>query len=99
MPLRDHFQSPVADKHSWDALYGGWPAMMVITLNHVLPERYAGAPTVCLGFSGVPDDYEFRIYEHDDDRKLVAAVELVSPSNKDRPESRQAFVSKVAALL
>ena len=32
-------------------------------------------------------------------RRLVAAIEIVSPSNKDRPESRRAFVAKVAALL
>src|SRR5205085_5235951 len=30
---------------------------------------------------------------------LVAAVELVSPGNKDRPESRRAFATKCAALL
>jgi hypothetical protein len=30
---------------------------------------------------------------------LVAAIEIVSPSNKDRPESRGTFVSKVATLL
>jgi hypothetical protein len=29
----------------------------------------------------------------------VAAVEIVSPSNKDRPEHRRAFVAKCAALL
>jgi hypothetical protein len=29
----------------------------------------------------------------------VAAVELVSPANKDRPETRRAFVAKCAALL
>jgi len=29
----------------------------------------------------------------------VAAIELVSPGNKDRPEKRNAFVSKCAALL
>src|SRR5262249_8149674 len=33
------------------------------------------------------------------ERRLVAAVELVSPSNKDRPETRRAFVAKCAALL
>jgi hypothetical protein len=30
---------------------------------------------------------------------LVAAVEIVSPANKDRPENRRAFVTKCAALL
>ncbi len=29
----------------------------------------------------------------------MAAIKLVSPRNKDRPESRRAFVGKVAALL
>jgi hypothetical protein len=30
---------------------------------------------------------------------LVGAIELVSPGNKDRPETRQAFVAKCAAYL
>ena len=34
-----------------------------------------------------------------DDARLVAAVELVSPRNKDRPESRSAFAAKSAAYL
>src|SRR5262249_6226159 len=32
-------------------------------------------------------------------RRLVAAVEIVSPANKDRPEHRRAFVAKCIALL
>lgn len=35
----------------------------------------------------------------DEDFQLVAAIELVSPANKDRPETRAAFVSKVAGYL
>ena len=48
-----------------------------------------------------PDEYEYevRIFDLDRERTLVAAVELVSPANKDRPESRLAFVAKCAALL
>jgi hypothetical protein len=45
------------------------------------------------------DEYEVRIYDATRDRRLVAAVELVSPANKDRPETRRAFVAKCAALL
>jgi Protein of unknown function (DUF4058) len=45
------------------------------------------------------DEYEVRIYDSRHGRRLVAAIEIVSPSNKDRPESRRAFVAKVAALL
>jgi hypothetical protein len=45
------------------------------------------------------DEYEVRVYDTERGRTLVAAIELVSPSNKDRPETRQAFVTKCAALL
>jgi hypothetical protein len=39
------------------------------------------------------------VYDAERGRLLVAAIEIVSPSNKDRPENRRAFVAKVAALL
>lgn len=45
------------------------------------------------------DEYEMRIYDEHHGRRLVAAIELISPANKDRPESRRAFVGEVAALL
>ena len=40
-----------------------------------------------------------RIYDTERGRQLVAAIEIISPSNKDRPESRDIFVGKVASLL
>ena len=45
------------------------------------------------------DVYEVRVYDGRRKRRLVAAIEIVSPSNKDRPETRGTFLSKVAALL
>jgi hypothetical protein len=45
------------------------------------------------------DEFEVRVYDVRHGRRLVAAIELVSPRNKDRPESRHAFVGKVVALL
>ena len=44
-------------------------------------------------------EYEVRVYDARRGRRLVAAVELVSPSNKDRPEHRRMFISKCAELL
>src|SRR5260221_1312759 len=59
------------------AAVAAWaPAAPAILLDTELPE---------------PDEYEVNIYSQDEFR-LVAAVELVSPSNKDRPENRQTFV-------
>lgn len=45
------------------------------------------------------NEYEVRVFDVRHNRRLVAAVELVSPSNKDRPDSRRDFVAKCASLL
>ena len=142
MPLRDHFRSPVNDKHSWDEVHGFWPASIVREMYDLLPAGFQGTPKIHLGspaevdvatydndsresdsFSphdndgGVAtlpaiaptltveadlseqDQYEVLVYDVDRGRRLVAAIEIVSPSNKDRPESRETFVRKVAGLL
>jgi len=140
MPLRDHFRSPVNDKHSWDSLHAMWPAIIVQQFFDILPSGFVAAPGVHFGKdieidvsafeedepaqpimnpgdSGVAtlaapaptltlevdlpdqDEFEVRIYDVEHGRELVAAIEIVSPSNKDRPENRRAFVAKVAALL
>jgi hypothetical protein len=44
-------------------------------------------------------EYEENVYDITSSRTLVAAVEFVSPGNKDRPEHRLAFVAKCLALL
>jgi hypothetical protein len=48
-----------------------------------------------------PDEYAYEVLVFDQDRGrvLVAAIEIVSPANKDRRNSRRAFVTKCAALL
>ena len=43
------------------------------------------------------DEYEVRIFDARRGRHLVAAIEIVSPANKDRPEHRNVFVGKCAA--
>ncbi len=45
------------------------------------------------------DEYEVRVWDVQRGRRLVAAVEIVSPANKDRPDHRRLFVAKCAALL
>jgi hypothetical protein len=45
------------------------------------------------------DVYEVRVYDEKRHCRLVAAVEIVSPANKDRPEHRRAFAAKCAGLL
>ena len=58
----------------------------------------AESPTLLLETEELsPAEYEVRVY--DEGEQLVAAIELVSPSNKDRPQSRKAFVDKCHAML
>jgi hypothetical protein len=64
-----------------------------------LPEVYA-PPEVLTAIPAVfPDRFEVRVFSHRDGRQLVGAIELVSPSNKDRADERQAFVAKCASYL
>jgi hypothetical protein len=46
-----------------------------------------------------PDAYEVQVLQELGGPKLRAAIELVSPANKDRPSHRQAFAVKCAAHL
>jgi hypothetical protein len=45
------------------------------------------------------DVYEVLVYDEKRHCRLVAAVEIISPANKDRPEHRRVFASKCAGLL
>jgi hypothetical protein len=61
-----------------------------------------GPPSPTLAIATDPpalDEYEVRVYDVRSGRRLVAAIEIVSPANKDRPEHRRAFVAKCTSLL
>lgn len=58
------------------------------------------APTLVVQASFLDqDEFEIRIYDAERGRTLVAAIEIISPSNKDRPKNRELFVGKVVTLL
>jgi hypothetical protein len=46
-----------------------------------------------------PGDWEVQIITTTGGARIVAAIELISPANKDRPEERQAFAIKCARYL
>jgi hypothetical protein len=46
-----------------------------------------------------PDEIEVQVFSTSAGPTLVAAIELVSPANKDRPESRRAFAAKCQSYL
>ena len=45
------------------------------------------------------EDVEVHVLTDDGDPRLMAAIELVCPRNKDRPQAREAFVSKCVGYL
>jgi hypothetical protein len=67
----------------------------VATAPYVAPH-----PTLTVDVDlGEQYEYEVLVFDEERERTLVAAVEFVSPANKDRSEHRRAFVTKCAALL
>lgn len=75
---------PAAGNGAGGVATAAWVAEPVVRVETELPEF---------------DEYEVRVYDARRGRHLVAAIELVSPANKDRPDKRNAFIGKCAALL
>jgi hypothetical protein len=57
------------------------------------------APTAVIDVPAWNDVVAVEIYAPVRPRRLAGAIEIVSPSNKDRPESREAFVAKCERYL
>lgn len=49
--------------------------------------------------SAFPDAFEVRVFASEGGTKLVAAIELVSPANKDRESHRRVFATRCAGLI
>lgn len=64
-----------------------------------LPGVYAPPRALTAIPVAFPDRFEVRVFTRQAGRRLVGAIELISPSNKDRDEERQAFVAKCASYL
>jgi hypothetical protein len=65
----------------------------------VAVQTWAPPLTTLVAPAVFPDDFGVHVHDQLDSAQLVAAVELVSPRNKDRPESRRAFAATCAAYL
>ncbi len=69
------------------------PTGVVATLTYAPPMPTLSVP------AAFPDEFEVRIYEAEGGARLVAALELISPGNKDRDAHRRAFATKCAGYL
>jgi hypothetical protein len=63
------------------------------------PKVWAGPAADGALLAVFPDTFEVRVLSTDTGPKLVAAIELISPGNKDRTSERRAFAIKCASYL
>ena len=96
VPLVDHdgpVEIDVAALRERDAPHAvGEPA--------ALPTWAPPAPGVAVAIELPPADaVEVQVFVDDGDPRLAAAIELISPRNKDRPRARQAFAVKCVGYL
>ena len=64
-----------------------------------LPARTWAPPAAALVIpAAFPDEFEVLVFQSEGGTTLVAAIELVSPANKDRDAHRRAFAVKCAQL-
>ena len=56
-------------------------------------------PIKTIDFSLTTDIVEVKIYRDEQELPLAGVIELVSPANKDRPETRETFTSKCNVFL
>src|SRR4051794_20167358 len=101
MPLLDHFHPPLSVERPWEGVHSAWAAEIAAGLNRdQLPPDYFAMPLVTAGGRVEVDSaYEVQVLQQLGGPKLRAAIELVSPANKDRLGHRQAFAVKCAAHL
>jgi hypothetical protein len=64
-----------------------------------LPRTWAPPAATCTVPATFPDRFEVRVFADRGGWSLVAAVELISPGNKDRADERRAFAAKCASYL
>ena len=65
----------------------------------LMPRAWAPPAPAMIVPALFPDAFEVLIFENEGGTRLVAAIELVSPGNKDRAGHRRAFAIKCASYL
>lgn len=115
MPLRDHFHPPLQLQYPWDSLHSSWATRLADALNDewlppdflAIEHTHAGTPLEIdvATFEGsslrseATTKGDVRVFSTLSGLRLVGAIEIISPSNKDRAEERRAFATKCASYL
>jgi hypothetical protein len=98
MPLLDHFHPPLHGPRRWEGFHHSWAAFIAQQLNQeTLPADCFAEPEISVG--PALDRFEVLVSQNLGGAELRAAIELVSPANKDREGSRRNFAAKCAGYL
>jgi hypothetical protein len=98
MPWLDHFHPPLHGPRRWEGFHHSWATFIAQQLNQeTLPAGYFAESEISLGPE--PDAIEVLVYQDLGGAELRAAIDLVSPANKDREGSRRTFAAKCAGYL
>lgn len=98
--VQTHLGSQVeADVAEWEGSSGGEDELADGRGGGVAVQPWSPPVATFVMPADFPDNFEVHVRDRLADARLVAAVELVSPRNKDRSESRRAFGAKCAAYL
>jgi hypothetical protein len=101
MPLLDHYRPPLSRTHPWRTFH--IDVAMLHNFGADVSGRGAGGarpwspgePRLSPAVEWpAADGARVEVLTDDGDPRLAAAVELVSPRNKDRPKSREAFAAR-----
>jgi hypothetical protein len=66
------------------------------TITTLVTQAWSPPPATSTLPAVFPDTFEVRVFSADSGSALVAAIELISPRNKDRPEARRTFAINCA---
>ena len=92
--MQIHIGSRVeVDVGTFERANGSGSSTATLTQTWAPPATSLVLPTV------FPDEIEVQVFATASGVTLVGAIELVSPANKDRPETRQAFTAKCLSYL
>jgi len=108
MPLLDHFHPPLSEVRHWEGFHARWASALVDELNlTLLPPGYFAEPLRSWGMDELghaaaptfPDAFEVHVFAAGIHPRLVAAIELASPTSKGRADRRRAFAARCAGYL
>lgn len=93
------YERPNGNGHDGVPATGGTENDGIATAAAVLAETYAPPATELSMPALFPDEIKVEVRDTGDDYKLLAVVELVSPSNKKEANEREQFAAKCLSFL